>query len=211
LTVSKPSWLSHPGHRVRQIYRLSGWTTHQLWASFDAKTRDGTGACVSFDFLDLLSHVSYRYKATDPHDHIFGLNGHPAIKLRPPGQGESQSLIIRPDYRASMETTFLNFAISWLKHTTKPYLFSCISHATLPTAFEQGQSESCVRKLDVPSWCPRWDYNPLGGTRLSVEGARPWYAASASSKFYFQIRSQNRLEVKGVLYDEIIETFPTLD
>jgi hypothetical protein len=205
------AWLSHPGYRIRQLHGLSGWTTHQIWVSFDAKSRDDAGACMSFDFVDLLSHVSCRYKATDPRDHIFGLLGHPSIKLQSPGQAESGSLIIHPDYNASVETVFLNFAISWLKQTAKPYLFSCVSHVGLPLAFRRGHSSSRRRTLDIPSWCPRWDYNPLGGTRLSIEGARQWYSASAGSRFCFELQSERRLKVKGILYDEIIQTFPSLD
>ncbi|RYN37584.1 hypothetical protein AA0119_g654 [Alternaria tenuissima] len=205
------AWLSEPGYRIRQLYDISGWTTHRIWASFDMKKRDDTESFPPLDFLDLLSNTSYKYKATDPRDHIFGLLGHPSVGLRPPGEGELQSLIITPDYRGSMEKVFLDFAISWLKHTAKPYLFSCISHLTLPPAFEEGRSSGCVRNLDLPSWCPSWNYNPTGGTRLSVERERQWYAASADSQFRFQIQPPNRLEVKGILYDAIIKTFPTLD
>jgi hypothetical protein len=205
------AWLSHPGYRIRQLYGLSGWTTHQIWVSFDARNRDDAGTCMSFDFVDLLSHVSYRYKATDPRDHIFGLLGHPSIKLQSPGQAEPQSLVIYPDYKASVETVFLDFSISWLKHTAKPYLFSCVNHVTLPPAFRKELSSSVIRKCNLPSWCPRWNYNPLGGTRLSIEGARQWYAASAGSQFCFEVQSKRRLEVKGILYDEIIQIFPSLD
>lgn len=204
------AWLSHPGHRIRQLHGLSGWTTHQIWVSFDADKRDNTATSVPLDFLDILSNVSYRYKASDSRDYIFGLLCHPSVNVQSHEQAPTQSLIVRPDYRATVETVFLDFAISWLKYTSKPYLLSCVNHAP-PIACEKVCPSSSIPQLDLPSWCPRWDYNPLGGTRLSVERTRSWYAASADSSFCFRLRSRSRLEVKGIIYDEIAQTFPSLD
>jgi hypothetical protein len=204
-------WLSYQGSRIRQQYRLPGWATQQIWASFDPKARDSEGWCKSFDFIDLLSHISCNYKATNPRDHIFGLLGHPSLKLRSYEHAGPQSLIICPDYNVSTEAVFVRFATSWLQHTDTPYLFSSVHHSTLPTRFEKGRSPGHIRKLKLPSWCPRWNHNPLGGNRLSVEGATPWYAASADSRFYWQMQPHGRLEVKGILYDEIMQTFPSLD
>lgn len=203
------AWLSVAGSRIRQIYQISGWTTHQIWLSFDATRRDTTGLFTPFNFLDLLSHVSYRCASTDPRDYIFALLGHPSSQSIDHG---SQSFVTNPDYVSSVKNVYLRFAIAWLEYSAEPYLFSCVSHLTLPGNSEKGQSLTPRHQLDLPSWCPHWDYNPLGGNRLDVERApKRWYAASRASPFVFRIVQQEQLELKGILHDQVTQTFPKLN
>ncbi|RDW87523.1 hypothetical protein BP5796_03217 [Coleophoma crateriformis] len=201
-------WLSYPGSRLRQIHKLSGWTVHQVWVSFDPKRRIQTNHFPAYNFLDLLSHAASRYKATDARDYIFSLLGHPSSKL-PLLRAEQQSPLTEPNYTASVGGVFTQFAIAWLERSRKAYLFSCVNHKQLPP-LHAGYSSSHTNRLEIPSWCPRWDYLPLGGSRLDVETDKRWYNASASTEFGFRILPENRLEVRAILYDTISETFPAL-
>jgi hypothetical protein len=199
-------WLSYPGSRLYQLHRLSGWTAHQIWVSFDPKTRNQTNHFPAYNFLDLLSHAAYRYKATDARDYIFSLLSHPSSRLQ---SLELQSPLIQPDYTTSVGSVFIQFAIAWLERSSQAYLLACVNHKQLPP-LNSGCSSDNGRALEIPSWCPRWDYLPLGGSRLDVETDPRWYNASALTEFRFRTLPGDQLEVRAILYDAISETFAAL-
>ncbi|RDW73263.1 hypothetical protein BP6252_07170 [Coleophoma cylindrospora] len=201
-------WLSYPGSRLRQIHKISGWAVHQLWVSFDPKGRIQTNHFPAYDFLDILSHAACSYKATDSRDYIFSLLGHPSSRL-PPLRVELQSPLIEPNYTTSVASVFIQFAIAWLERSRQAYLFSCVNHKQLPPPYA-GCSSSHTNRLEIPSWCPRWDFLPLGGSRLDIETDKRWYNTSASTEFGFRRLPEDRLEVRAILYDTIFETFAAL-
>lgn len=200
-------WLSFPASRLYQFNKLSGWTAHQLWQSFDVGNRNKTSSHKLLNFLDILSTASQRYKATDPRDYIYALLGHPLLKAR----GAASSALVRPDYTLPEGEIFLQFATAWLEADPEPYILSCVNHRWLPPPRGVlSVQPSDVNALEIPTWCPRWDYIPLGGTRIMIESRCGYWDASSSRKFWFR-REGGILEIECLPFDTVSNTFLTID
>lgn len=64
--------------------------------------------------------------------------------------------------------------------------------------------------LELPSWCPRWNYQPLGGIRLSTERGAWGYRSSGTTEFHHEISGPNDLKVRGHIFDTIAHAFERL-
>lgn len=121
-------------------------------------------------------------------------------------------LLMEPDYRASPRDVFVRFAYLWLDISRQPHILSCVNHESLP---EVGSSKpgNTVHQHEVPSWCPRWDYIPTGGSRLVDESYGNSFNAAKSTKFEFQPLpgDGDRLELRGFSCDVVVKTFDCLD
>lgn len=206
--MSVLAWLSEPGYGLRRFHGIPGWTTHQLWVSFDHSARNEVVKPRSYNFLDLISHAAYQFNATDPRDYIFAFLGHPSAQVQL--RGDTSDLVIVPDYDDSIRSTFVKFALKWLKRSQRPHLFSCVNHESLPP-LHAGKHSDRLHKLEYPTWCPRWDHIPLGGSRLVDESHGNPYLAAASTKFQFQDLTGDRIKVRGFTLDTITGRLPRLD
>lgn len=188
------AWLAQPGHKMRRYYDIPGWTTHQLWVSFNPKERN-EGDMVIDNFLDTISHAACAFHATNPRDFIYAFLGHPSAR--------TELLSIQPKYEDTVEDVYVSFGIELLRRSGKPYMLSCVNHDALP------HSGVNLDQHRMPSWCPRWNHVPLGGSRL--ETSNNSFRAAISSKFRFQARPDNCLRLRGFIYDVIIQTFACFD
>lgn len=202
------TWLSEAGYKLRRFHQIPGWTTHQLWVSFNPRERDELDNPRRYNFLDLISHAAYQFEATNPRDYIFAFLGHPSAKLQS-GTSNGSSLIV-PDYDAEVASVFVQFARKWLEISRSPHMLSCVNHESLPGT-HPGSSGAGHRQLDLPSWCPRWTHLPLGGSRFVDESSSHSYRAAASTEFQFRILPSDRLVVRRFSYDVVIETLASLD
>lgn len=200
------AWLSQAGYTLRRYHNIPGWTTHQLWVSFNHLGRDGLDNPKRYNFLDLISHAAYQFKATDPRDYIFAFLGHPSANQAVTDVGSS---MIVPDYDATATSVFVLFARNWLEHSRQPHLLSCVNHKDLPEA-QPGKVVDDFPLIGSPSWCPRWDHVPLGGSRLVDESAGHTYRAASSTQFEFQVLPGNCLELRGFDYDVVVDTIDSL-
>lgn len=189
------AWLSAAsGGDIRRKYRLSGWTVHHIWVSYKATTRKKTTSFPSYSFIDILSHNACTFKATNPRDHIYAFLGHPSYtKIH-------GSSLIDPQYDWSVNKVYLDFATKWLQRIQQPYLFSGVDHDTLPSTLAEST-------LGLPSWCPRWDSLPNGGSRFDTELEDSWYRASKESRFQFSQVKPGVLKVSGFVFDTITTGF----
>jgi hypothetical protein len=200
-------WLCHPASRLYHIHGLSGWTFYQLWVSFDMDNRSLIRTFRPFNFLDVLGYSASSFNTTDQRDHIYAFLGHPSLRLH--GSDESlQSLVIRPDYALASQQVYLDFAITWLAWSHRSFLLSCVNHRSLPLPCEDHSTSRGIC-LDLPSWCPRWDYMPLGGTRFSTERESWGFRSSGITTFRYELSSANELKLRGFPFDTIACTFQT--
>jgi len=201
-------WLCYPAARLYWIHDLTGWTFYQIWVSFDRKDRNLDTSFRSLPVLDLLCHTSYAFKATIPHDHLYAFLGHPSFQTQE-STGSSPSPIIQPNYSLAPQAVYLDFAKAWLEYSRQPYLLSCVDHSDLSLTCG-GDGRKGQPYLELPSWCPRWNYQPLGGIRLSTERGAWGYRSSDTTEFHHEISAANELRVRGHIFDTVVHTFERL-
>lgn len=149
------SWLSETGYKLRRFHNIPGWTTHQLWVSFNHQARDELNNPRRYNFPDPISHAAYQFQATNSRDYIFALLGHPSVNLS--SAASAGAPLIVPDYDAPVTSVFVLFARKWLETSHTPHMLSCVNHESLPGT-HTGNVGHGHRQLDAPSWCPRWTH-----------------------------------------------------
>lgn len=196
-------WLSMGGRPFYDYFELSGWTTHQMWVTFDTTNRKVTRIFQPHGFLDLMSHTSHTYHVTDARDRIYALLGHPNAPSRSSHWTSSSTSLIVPAYERSVRDVYLEFARIWLQNTRDSRLLACVYHKDLPR-----EELELAGKDKLPSWCPDWSYLPLGGSIIDSARTPRGNCASGSDKFWFKLRL-DILEVRGYIFDTIAETLPS--
>ena len=83
------------------------------------------------------------------------------------------SSLIKPDYKLSVEDVYVEFVQRWLEANRLPYLLWCVTYSGISTQVHNG--------IHIASWCLRWNYIPIGGSRINVEKEQGWYNSSADT------------------------------
>ncbi|KAE9369980.1 hypothetical protein N431DRAFT_443597 [Stipitochalara longipes BDJ] len=157
--------------------QLKSWIanhTNLIWHTL----RDGR---LKYSFIEVLNWGRV-HQATDPRDRIYGFLGHPTAA------DTFGQLVVQPDYNASADEVFINFAVSWVNKTKELFILSAVD-----------------RKLeepvgDLPTWVPAWD--TASQTALFI------YASIASLRSddfisVIEIDGKATLRVRGFAIDAV--------
>ena len=135
-------------------------------------------------------YVGTKFKASNPHDYIYGHLGHPAARS-PDG-----SNFVKVDYSRSVSDLYLDVAKKLLdgeKHGL--LLLSAVEHTG--------------DELGMPSWVPQWHKASDLGMIAPVPSFKRWYDASLSdlvaSNGYItaEVIEGTRLRTRGIIFDNV--------
>jgi len=129
---------------------------------------------------------------------LYAMLGHSSSNLQ-------ASSLIKPNYKLSVEDVYVEFVQKWLEANRLPYLLWCFNHKSSPPPYS-GISTQVHNGIHIASWCPRWNYIPIGGSRINVEKEQGWYNSSADAGL-----PSAQLVLRRLTCDSVARTFETLD
>jgi hypothetical protein len=158
------------------------------WLSYDT-SRDCFGVISTLrqmnpSLLEIVDLARNR-KCARAVDHLYAFVGYPLMQL------EIRNFHLVPDYGRSLVDVYYEFAVRWMKISTRAHMLSYVAHSTDLTI-----------NGEFPTFVPQWHVkNPT--EPLNMSSCDHGYNASRSSEFLVRDLGDRLLTVRGVEYIDV--------
>lgn len=204
---------SHSFHAARPYDYLYAFLGHPSMQNADGLSGYRSGVKPNYDspLCDVYVDFAKWWLKQNGRSHILSCVNHvsgPLRRSKSPSR-DTKSDITKTKALAKLGTSATTTNASQLK---SPWRCGAQNPPRAVSLVEKKRA-AAMQQTGCPSWCPRWDWLPLGGTRLdkAQNEVQASWTASGASKFVYRFLSDNRLEMAGKCFDTVGRVLPTLN